>query len=238
MAWRAYGEAAWTTLAVPLARTYLGGGGGGGDDWRRAMIPSVNGHVTAEAMARLMSALVCDGTLDGRSLLSPTTVVEATKARIVGHDRVLPFDISWGAGFMRNAPLHIYGPGQQTIGHSGWRGSCAFADPERRLAGAYVMNKQSPELIGDPRAVRLIATFVSFVPDKLVAAILCGEARIDLELMLPDAPGEIVGHANIDCAVAGAGDNVDIKRQSQSPTIWVPAFAGMSGNYEIGVFAS
>jgi CubicO group peptidase (beta-lactamase class C family) len=70
---------------------------------------------------------------------------------------VLPFEISWGAGFMRNAPLHIYGPGDQSYGHSGWGGSCAFADPERRLSGAYVMNKQSPELIGDPRAVSLIS---------------------------------------------------------------------------------
>jgi CubicO group peptidase (beta-lactamase class C family) len=132
-------------------------GGRGGDDWRRAMIPSVNGHVTAEAMARLMSALACDGRLDGRSLLSPAGVVDATRERIFGRDRVLPFDISWGAGFMRNAPLHIYGPGEASFGHSGWGGSCAFADPERRLSGAYVMNKQSPELIGDPRAVRLIS---------------------------------------------------------------------------------
>jgi CubicO group peptidase (beta-lactamase class C family) len=132
-------------------------GGRGGDDWRRAMIPSVNGHVTAEAMARLMSAMAGDGRIDGRPLLSPAAIGEATRERIFGPDRVLPFEISWGAGFMRNAPLHIYGPGQQTFGHSGWGGSCAFADPERRLAGAYVMNKQSPELIGDPRAVRLIA---------------------------------------------------------------------------------
>jgi CubicO group peptidase (beta-lactamase class C family) len=131
-------------------------GGRGGDDWRRAMIPSVNGHVTAEAMARLMSALAGDGQIDGRALLSPAAISEATRERIVGPDRVLPFEISWGAGFMRNAPLQIYGPGQQTFGHSGWGGSCTFADPERRLAGAYVMNKQSPELIGDPRAVRLI----------------------------------------------------------------------------------
>ena len=131
-------------------------GGRGGDDWRRAMIPSVNGHVAADAMARLMGALAGDGRLDGRSLLSPAAIVEATRERIFGEDRVLPFEIGWGAGFMRNAPLHIYGPGAESFGHSGWGGSCAFADPERRLAGAYVMNKQSPELIGDPRAVRLI----------------------------------------------------------------------------------
>ena len=33
---------------------------------------------------------------------------------------------------------------RQTFGHSGWGGSCAFADPQRRLSGAYVMNRQSP----------------------------------------------------------------------------------------------
>jgi CubicO group peptidase (beta-lactamase class C family) len=131
-------------------------GGRSGDDWRRAMIPSVNGHVTALGLARLMGALACDGRLDGVSLLTPATIAEATRARIVGPDKVLPFEISWGAGFMRNAPLNIYGPGEQSFGHSGWGGSCAFADPERRLAGAYVMNKQSPALIGDPRSVRLI----------------------------------------------------------------------------------
>ena len=50
----------------------------------------------------------------------------------------------------------VYGPGERTIGHSGWGGSCAFADPDRRLSGAYVMNRQSSALIDDPRARRLI----------------------------------------------------------------------------------
>ena len=50
----------------------------------------------------------------------------------------------------------IYGPGQATFGHSGWGGSCAFADPERGVSGAYVMNRQSAELISDVRAKRLI----------------------------------------------------------------------------------
>jgi CubicO group peptidase (beta-lactamase class C family) len=131
-------------------------GGRGGDAWRRAEIPSANGHVTALAMARLMGVLACDGRLGGREVLSPATVTEASAERIRGRDKVLPFEISWAAGFMRNVPNMIYGPGAAALGHSGWGGSCAFADPERRLSGAYVMNKQSPELIGDPRAMRLI----------------------------------------------------------------------------------
>ncbi len=68
----------------------------------------------------------------------------------------MPFEMSWGAGFMRNEVVHPWGPGAQTFGHSGWGGSCAFADPERRLAGAYVMNKQSTDLLGDRRPRRLI----------------------------------------------------------------------------------
>jgi CubicO group peptidase (beta-lactamase class C family) len=131
-------------------------GGRGGDDWRRAEIPSANGHATAQSLARLMGALAGEGRLDGRLLLSPAVIMEATRERIRGQDRVLPFEIGWGAGFMRNAPRYIYGPGENSFGHSGWGGSCAFADPDRRLSGAYVMNKQSPELIGDPRPVRLI----------------------------------------------------------------------------------
>lgn len=132
--------------------------GRGADAWRRAEIPSANGHVTALGLARLMNAMACGGELDGRAILSPETVREATAERIFGPDLVLPFEISWGAGFMRNAPNMIYGPGAQSFGHSGWGGSCTFADPDRALSGAYVMNRQSPALIGDPRAVKLIDT--------------------------------------------------------------------------------
>lgn len=131
-------------------------GGRGGADWRRAEIPSANGHATAEALARLLSVLACGGELDGRDLLLPTTVEAAAQERIHGDDLVLPNWMSWGAGFMRNEGRWMYGPGGRTIGHSGWGGSCAFADPERRLSAAYVMNRQSTDLTADPRAGRLI----------------------------------------------------------------------------------
>ncbi len=124
--------------------------------WRRAAIPSVTGHATAPALAKLMGILACGGGLDGRRLLSEATVFEATRPRRRGRDLVLPCDLTWGAGFLRNEGLWIYGPGRETVGHSGWGGSCAFADPERRLSGAYVMNRQSAVLIADRRARRLI----------------------------------------------------------------------------------
>lgn len=130
--------------------------GRGQAEWRRMEIPSANGHATAPALARLMGALANDGWLDGEAILSPALIEEASRERIRGQDLVLPFVMSWGAGFMRNEPVKVWGPGERTFGHSGWGGSCAFADPDTKLAGAYVMNKQSTDLIGDARAKRLI----------------------------------------------------------------------------------
>lgn len=130
--------------------------GRGQAEWRRVEIPSANGHATAPALARLMGALANGGWLDGEMILSPALIAEMARERIAGQDLVLPFVMSWGAGVMRNEALHPWGPGDATFGHSGWGGSCAFADPESGLAGAYVMNKQSAHLLGDPRARRLI----------------------------------------------------------------------------------
>ncbi len=127
-------------------------GGRSSEEWRRAEIPSANGHATALALAKLMGLLATDG----GGVLSPSGVQALARQRIVGDDLVLPFRISWGAGVMRNQGLNIYGPGQATFGHSGWGGACCLADPERRLGMAYVMNKQSADLIGDARARRLI----------------------------------------------------------------------------------
>lgn len=124
-------------------------------DYRRMEVPSTNGYATAEALAKLMGGLANDGWLDGGEILSPALIAEATRERIQGQDLVLPYVMSWGAGFMRNAPNLPWGPGRQTFGHSGWGGACAFADPERRLGGAYVMNKQGTALMGDPRPRRL-----------------------------------------------------------------------------------
>lgn len=129
-------------------------GGRGGDVWRRAEIPSANGHATAEALARLMGAMAAGGA----GILSSGGLASMTRERIRGQDLVLPFDLSWGAGVMRNAAFAPYGPNPDSFGHSGWGGACAFADPGRGVAMAYVMNKQSAQLIGDDRAVRLIET--------------------------------------------------------------------------------
>ena len=131
-------------------------GGRSQAEWRRMEIPSANGHATAKALAQLMATFACDGVAVGHQVLSGAVAREAGRQRIVGSDLVLPYTISWGAGFMRNQGLGIYGSEGEAFGHSGWGGSCAFADPKRGVSGAYVMNRQSAELIGDARSRRLI----------------------------------------------------------------------------------
>ncbi|WP_282008634.1 serine hydrolase domain-containing protein, partial [Brevundimonas aveniformis] len=66
-------------------------GGRGSADWRRIEIPSANGHATAQGLARLMSAVSGDGTLDGQAILSPETLKALLAERVRGPDKVLPF---------------------------------------------------------------------------------------------------------------------------------------------------
>jgi CubicO group peptidase (beta-lactamase class C family) len=150
-----FGEINEATRAAFLA-PWSSAAGKAAADYRRMEVPSTNGYATALALARVMGALADDGWLDGEAILSPALVIEASRERIRGQDLVLPFEMSWGAGFMRNETVAAWGPGRETFGHSGWGGSCAFADPARKLGGAYVMNKQSADLLGDKRAKRLI----------------------------------------------------------------------------------
>lgn len=131
-------------------------GGRGSTEWRMAEIPSANLHGTARDLARLMSVVATGGTLDRLAVLSEETVAEATRERIRGEDKVLPFDMSWAAGFTRNQGLNVFGPNPEAVGHCGWGGSMTFADRTARVSAAYVMTRQSPHLIGDPRALRLV----------------------------------------------------------------------------------
>lgn len=130
-------------------------GGRGSTEWRTIELPAANLHGTARDLARIMEAFV-DGTLDGRTVLSPETRAAATRSRVFGRDRVLPFEMGWAAGLTRNEGVAIFGPNTEAVGHCGWGGSFVLADAQAGLSMAYVMTRQSHHLIGDPRAQRLI----------------------------------------------------------------------------------
>lgn len=124
----------------------------GGAIWKEIEIPSANGHGTALSTAQCYDILANPA----QTYLSDSALEALTEARYpVSPDLVLPMETSFGAGPMRNSHGY-FGPNPETVGHCGWGGSMAIADPDRRLTCAYVMNRQSPHLVGDPRAVALV----------------------------------------------------------------------------------
>lgn len=116
-------------------------------------LPAVNGIGTARALARLYAAAV--GEIDGIRLLSDAAVRDATIEQSNGPDRVLQVDTRFGSGFMLPSPFQPL-LGSRSFGHAGSGGSLAFADPERDLAFAYVMNRMGRRVANDPRSARLI----------------------------------------------------------------------------------
>ncbi len=133
------------------------GNPGGRDisEWRKAEFAGTNCQATAQGLARLMQMAI-DGKLGGAQILSEDITQMLRKPRISGPNLVLPFDITFAAGVMVNEPNFFYGPNAETVGHSGWGGSCLFADPATGLHGAYVMNRQENTLLGDKRPRRII----------------------------------------------------------------------------------
>lgn len=130
-------------------------GGMGAAAWREAELAGSNCHATARGLATLMQTCV-DGFINGTPILSEDTQNSFSKSRVIGPNLVLPFEIDFAAGVMRNAPNYFYGPNPSTLGHSGWGGSCVFGDPVTGLHGAYVMNRQRNSLLGDIRPRALI----------------------------------------------------------------------------------
>ena len=126
------------------------------EDWAAAELPASNMHADAGSLARILHPFVNQGNWsDGDPFLTPAAIDGALQERIRGDDLVLPFHLSWTAGLMRNINRH-FGPNENAFGHAGFGGSCVLIDPENNLTAAYVMNKMSPYLVGDPRPVRLI----------------------------------------------------------------------------------
>jgi CubicO group peptidase (beta-lactamase class C family) len=123
--------------------------------WRAAEIPAANGYATACSLAELYGALANNGELRGKTLVHPSVITDASAIAVGGLDQVLGMEVNWAAGFMRNSQA-LYGPSERAFGHSGWGGSFAFADPQRRIGMAYVMNNMGSELAGDPRNAALI----------------------------------------------------------------------------------
>ena len=123
---------------------FSGGGWVNTPEWRAAEIPSTNSHANARAIARIYSALVKDGEIDGVRLLSKDMLHEATRAHSSGVDLISQRPIRFGFGFQLTQPERQLGPNPNSFGHFGAGGSLGFCDPDTGLAFGYVTNDMGP----------------------------------------------------------------------------------------------
>ncbi|MEO7369805.1 MAG: serine hydrolase domain-containing protein [Ilumatobacteraceae bacterium] len=130
-----------------------------------AEVPAANGISNAGSLAKVYAATMAS--IDGVRLISDEVrdLARATITPPGEPDLCLIMPTTFGMGFMTYGLFTPYvGPG--SFGHSGVGGSNAFAQPERSLAIAYVMNKMAPNLATDARAQR-ISTAAAAVVDTL-----------------------------------------------------------------------
>jgi len=144
-----------------LGRALTAPGGAFTDDqvWnearvRSAQIPAANGVTNAASLARMYAGLVSE--VDGVRLLDADTLERAITPQVSGPSTVPLLDIPFALGFMTHSPLSPLLDGR-SFGHYGAGGSLGFADPDRRVAGAYVMNAAQLAIAGDARTLGLLA---------------------------------------------------------------------------------
>jgi CubicO group peptidase (beta-lactamase class C family) len=109
------------------------------EHWRRAEVPSTNGHATAAGIARMYAAL-----LDPGRLVSSDLLAEATSPQSEGYCPILHEEVTFGLGFKPTTPRRPFGPNPGSFGHFGTGGAVGFADPVAGVAVGYVMNDVIP----------------------------------------------------------------------------------------------
>ncbi len=123
------------------------------EDAAAACIPALNGMFTARSLAKTYAALAAGGSLDGVYLLSSETLDRATQVQNRGLGRVIPVPMHWRLGYHRVAAVGHRTP--RAFGHSGYGGSGAWADPDRKLAVGLTLNSGVGTPFGDLRIVRI-----------------------------------------------------------------------------------
>jgi CubicO group peptidase (beta-lactamase class C family) len=128
-------------------------------DVRAQPVVSFGGIGSASALAKFYSMLANGGKLEGQTFFSEETIAWMTTVLADGMDRVFQIPTAFSAGFMkdpRNVADRMFGPSANAFGHPGAGGSHAFADPENRLAFAYVMNQMEHQVLPNEKSLRLV----------------------------------------------------------------------------------
>jgi CubicO group peptidase (beta-lactamase class C family) len=148
---------------------------------RQQPIVSFGGIGSASALAKFYSMLANGGKADGQTFFSGETLKWMKTTLSDGVDRVFQMPTAFSAGFMKdttklqgtavssppnsegrigNRPSlvtsRLFDPSRTSFGHPGAGGSHAFADPEYKIAFAYVMNQMEQSLLPNEKSLRLV----------------------------------------------------------------------------------
>ena len=142
-------------------------------DWHSEMrvtrcSPGANGWGPARELGRFYEMLLEGGTLQDNRILRPQTVAALTARHRTGlFDKTFRQTLDWGLGFVINGSDedgksgygHWPAASARTYGHSGYRSSTAFADPEHQVAVAILLNG-TPDEASHLRRMRAITTAI------------------------------------------------------------------------------
>lgn len=127
-------------------------------------LPAMGGVGTASGLAKFYAMLAAGGIWQGSQLVPSWCVDAFTKTEVQGADAVLCTESAFAAGVMRDPvdaagvkTRRFFGESARSFGHPGAGGSLAFADPQRRLGFAYVMNQMDTGALPGPRTLDLVS---------------------------------------------------------------------------------
>lgn len=126
---------------------------------RATPLVSFGGIANAASLAKFYAMLANGGEFGGRRYFHTHTIAQMTAILSSGRDLVFQIPTAFSAGFMKDPPQAeraIFGPSSLAFGHPGAGGSHAFADPENRIAFAYVMNQMEQSLLPNEKSLRLV----------------------------------------------------------------------------------
>jgi CubicO group peptidase (beta-lactamase class C family) len=125
---------------------------------RTHVLPSFGGIGTAESLARFYYRTFCEPNYFS---LERIQQISATVAS--GIDQILRIPTAFASGFMKDPVAdgdhkirQLFGPSASAFGQPGAGGSHAFADPNNKLAFAYVMNQMEPGVFPNPKSLRFV----------------------------------------------------------------------------------
>ena len=127
------------------------------DAYRRAEIPSTNGHGHARAVAGLYAVLAQGDESRDRRLMRPETLAAALTEQHRERECVMGRQYRQALGYLLNTPGDFdIGPEPTAFGLLGAGGALGFADPRARIGFGYVENRMHAAMGLGERAPRLL----------------------------------------------------------------------------------